>query len=124
MHRPHPDLPPTPRHQGAVRVRAALQHSSATPVPRPTRTQRRAPVSHRAYRWPDPTPPDTRRRDQRIPPSRLINSLKPAGHRLAAVFEAVHGVPVLLLEAGGARALESMAMPPAWPTLMGSSADW
>ncbi len=34
------------------------------------------------------------------------------------------GVRVLLLEAGGARALESMAMPPAWPTLMGSSADW
>jgi choline dehydrogenase-like flavoprotein len=34
------------------------------------------------------------------------------------------GVPVLLLEAGGARALESMAIPPAWPTLMGSSADW
>jgi choline dehydrogenase-like flavoprotein len=31
------------------------------------------------------------------------------------------GVRVLLLEAGGARALESMAMPPAWPTLMGSS---
>ncbi|MCU1608158.1 MAG: Choline dehydrogenase, partial [Pseudonocardiales bacterium] len=34
------------------------------------------------------------------------------------------GVPVLLLEAGGARALESMAIPPAWPPLMGSSADW
>src|SRR4051795_8810380 len=34
------------------------------------------------------------------------------------------GVQVLLLEAGGARALESMAVPPAWPTLMGSSADW
>jgi choline dehydrogenase len=34
------------------------------------------------------------------------------------------GVRVLLLEAGGARALESMAVPPAWPTLMGSTADW
>jgi choline dehydrogenase-like flavoprotein len=34
------------------------------------------------------------------------------------------GVRVLLLEAGGARALESMAIPPAWPTLMGSTADW
>jgi choline dehydrogenase-like flavoprotein len=34
------------------------------------------------------------------------------------------GVRVLLLEAGGARALELMAMPPAWPTLMESSADW
>jgi choline dehydrogenase-like flavoprotein len=34
------------------------------------------------------------------------------------------GVRVLLLEAGGARALESMALPPAWPTLMGSTADW
>jgi choline dehydrogenase len=31
---------------------------------------------------------------------------------------------VLLLEAGSGRALESMAMPPAWPTLMGSTADW
>src|SRR4051794_6073612 len=34
------------------------------------------------------------------------------------------GGRVLLLEAGGARALESMAVPPAWPTLMGSTADW
>src|SRR3954449_4396161 len=34
------------------------------------------------------------------------------------------GGRVLLLEAGGARALESMAVPPAWPTLMGSAADW
>jgi choline dehydrogenase-like flavoprotein len=34
------------------------------------------------------------------------------------------GVRVLLLEAGGARVLESMAIPPAWPTLMGSTADW
>jgi choline dehydrogenase len=34
------------------------------------------------------------------------------------------GVRVLMLEAGGARALESMALPPAWPTLMGSTADW
>ena len=33
------------------------------------------------------------------------------------------GARVLLLEAGGARALESMAIPPAWPTLMGSTAD-
>jgi choline dehydrogenase-like flavoprotein len=34
------------------------------------------------------------------------------------------GARVLLLEAGDAQALESMAIPPAWPTLMGSSADW
>src|SRR5918998_1788590 len=34
------------------------------------------------------------------------------------------GVRVLLLEAGAARPLESMAIPPAWPTLMGSTADW
>src|SRR2546423_15348750 len=34
------------------------------------------------------------------------------------------GVRVLLLEAGGARALESMAIPPAWPPPMGSTADW
>ncbi|HET9256247.1 MAG TPA: NAD(P)-binding protein [Pseudonocardiaceae bacterium] len=46
-----------------------------------------------------------------------------AGCVLAARLSA-DGVRVLLLEAGGARALESMAIPPAWPTLMGSSADW
>jgi choline dehydrogenase-like flavoprotein len=34
------------------------------------------------------------------------------------------GARVLLLEAGSARALESMAIPPAWPSLMGSTADW
>jgi choline dehydrogenase len=34
------------------------------------------------------------------------------------------GARVLLLEAGGARALKSMAIPPAWPSLMGSTADW
>jgi len=34
------------------------------------------------------------------------------------------GARVLLLEAGGARVLESMAIPPAWPSLMGSTADW
>ena len=28
------------------------------------------------------------------------------------------------LEAGGALALKSMAIPPAWPSLMGSTADW
>ncbi|WSA74101.1 GMC family oxidoreductase N-terminal domain-containing protein [Streptomyces sp. NBC_01800] len=31
---------------------------------------------------------------------------------------------VLLLEAGGSQPLEAMAIPPAWPTLLGSSADW
>jgi choline dehydrogenase-like flavoprotein len=34
------------------------------------------------------------------------------------------GVRVLLLEAGSAAPLESMAVPPAWPGLMGSTADW
>jgi len=34
------------------------------------------------------------------------------------------GVSVLLLEAGGGQALEAMAVPPAWPALMGSPADW
>jgi choline dehydrogenase len=46
-----------------------------------------------------------------------------AGCVLAARLSA-DGVRVLLLEAGGARALELMAVPPAWPTLMGSPADW
>ena len=31
---------------------------------------------------------------------------------------------VLLLEAGSAQPLEAMALPPAWPTLMQSSASW
>ncbi|MEU2715686.1 GMC family oxidoreductase N-terminal domain-containing protein [Streptomyces sp. NPDC007205] len=31
---------------------------------------------------------------------------------------------VLLLEAGGAEPLELMALPPAWPALQGTSADW
>ncbi|HET6298189.1 MAG TPA: GMC family oxidoreductase N-terminal domain-containing protein [Kribbella sp.] len=34
------------------------------------------------------------------------------------------GVRVLLLEAGDAQPLELMAVPPAWPSLMGSTADW
>jgi choline dehydrogenase len=34
------------------------------------------------------------------------------------------GVRVLLLEAGNARPLEAIAVPPAWPSLMGSTADW
>ena len=34
------------------------------------------------------------------------------------------GVRVLLLEAGSREALEAMAVPPAWPALMGSPADW
>ena len=34
------------------------------------------------------------------------------------------GARVLLLEAGGARALAAMAVPPAWPALLGSTADW
>lgn len=46
-----------------------------------------------------------------------------AGCVLAARLSA-DGARVLLLEAGGAQALEAMAIPPAWPTLMGSTADW
>src|SRR5919107_4325 len=34
------------------------------------------------------------------------------------------GARVLLLEAGSARALAAMAIPPAWPALLGSTADW
>jgi hypothetical protein len=77
VHRPHPDLQPTPRHQDPVRVHASLQHSSATPVPRPTCPQRRPSVSQHTSRRSDQTPPSTRWRGQRIPPSRLIQSTKP-----------------------------------------------
>jgi choline dehydrogenase len=34
------------------------------------------------------------------------------------------GARVLLLEAGGREPLEAMAVPPAWPSLEGTSADW
>jgi hypothetical protein len=60
-----------------VRVCAALQLSSATPGSRPTRTKRRSSVSCHADRRSDPTPPGTRRHNQRIPPSLLISSTKP-----------------------------------------------
>ncbi|MEV0804267.1 GMC family oxidoreductase N-terminal domain-containing protein [Kribbella sp. NPDC050281] len=35
-----------------------------------------------------------------------------------------NGVRVLLLEAGGRQPLEAMAIPPAWRSLMGTTADW
>src|SRR5919112_5454424 len=34
------------------------------------------------------------------------------------------GARVLLLEAGSGQALDAMAIPPAWPSLLGSTADW
>src|SRR5262249_52436950 len=47
-----------------------------------------------------------------------------AGWRLAArVLENGAG-RVLLLEAGSRQPLEAMSVPPAWPTLQGTSADW
>ena len=76
VHRPHPDLPPTPRHQGPVRVHAALQRSSTTPVPRPTRTQRQPPPNCPTSPPTHSTPQSTRWPDQRIPPRRLIPSTK------------------------------------------------
>lgn len=47
-----------------------------------------------------------------------------AGCVLAARLSATDGARVLVLEAGGREPLEAMAVPPAWPTLAGSSADW
>ena len=47
-----------------------------------------------------------------------------AGCVLAARLSEDPSTRVLLVEAGAATGPEMMALPPAWPTLMGSSADW
>ncbi|WP_433558426.1 GMC family oxidoreductase [Pseudonocardia xinjiangensis] len=47
-----------------------------------------------------------------------------AGCVLAARLSQDGSAHVLLLEAGSSQRTESMALPPAWPTLIGSSADW
>ena len=47
-----------------------------------------------------------------------------AGSVLAARLSEDPEVRVLLVEAGSADGPESMSVPPAWPALMGSSADW
>jgi choline dehydrogenase len=47
-----------------------------------------------------------------------------AGCVIAARLSEDSTARVLLLEAGSARPLDLMAVPPAWPSLMGSSADW
>jgi len=47
-----------------------------------------------------------------------------AGCVIAARLSEDSTARVLLLEAGSAQPLELMAVPPAWPALLGSSADW
>ncbi|MFF0050756.1 GMC family oxidoreductase [Streptomyces sp. NPDC005498] len=47
-----------------------------------------------------------------------------AGCVLAARLSEDSDVKVLLLEAGAAEPLDLMAVPPAWPALMGTEADW
>jgi choline dehydrogenase len=47
-----------------------------------------------------------------------------AGSVLAARLSEDPGTTVLLLEAGGTRPLPAMSVPPAWPELIGSAADW
>jgi choline dehydrogenase-like flavoprotein len=47
-----------------------------------------------------------------------------AGCVIAARLSEDDGARVLLLEAGGREPLEAMAVPPAWPSLEGTSADW
>jgi choline dehydrogenase len=47
-----------------------------------------------------------------------------AGCVLAARLSEEDGARVLVLEAGGRELLDVMAVPPAWPSLRGTSADW
>ena len=47
-----------------------------------------------------------------------------AGCVLAARLSEDDRARVLLLEAGGREPLDAVAVPPAWPTLEGTSADW
>ena len=47
-----------------------------------------------------------------------------AGCVLAARLSENGAARVLLLEAGGGQSLEAMSVPPAWPALQGTSADW
>jgi choline dehydrogenase-like flavoprotein len=47
-----------------------------------------------------------------------------AGCVLAARLSENGAAQVLLLEAGGREPLEAMSVPPAWPALQGTSADW
>ena len=47
-----------------------------------------------------------------------------AGSVLAARLSEDPGAEVLLIEAGSTRPLPAMSVPPAWPELMGSTADW
>jgi choline dehydrogenase len=47
-----------------------------------------------------------------------------AGCVLAARLSESSAARVLLLEAGGPEPLEAMSVPPAWPALQGTSADW
>jgi hypothetical protein len=50
MHRPAPHLQPTPRGRGAIGILHALQHPSATPVPKPTCAQRQGSTDHHVIR--------------------------------------------------------------------------
>ena len=47
-----------------------------------------------------------------------------AGCVLAARLSENGAARVLLLEAGSRQPLEAMSVPPAWPALLGTSADW
>ncbi|WP_406361248.1 GMC family oxidoreductase [Streptomyces sp. NBC_01579] len=54
----------------------------------------------------------------------LVVGAGSAGCVIAARLSEDSDARVLLLEAGESQPLEAMAIPPAWPTLLGSSADW
>ncbi|MER7807565.1 GMC family oxidoreductase N-terminal domain-containing protein [Streptomyces sp900116325] len=54
----------------------------------------------------------------------LVVGAGSAGCVVAARLSEDSDARVLLLEAGGSQPLEAMAIPLAWPTLQGSSADW
>src|SRR5215207_2093886 len=76
--------PARPGHDGARRVRRALQRTSPAPGLGPTPAQPR-PDGSDPDRQPDPTPQDPLRPDQRVPANSLIRARKPRSTRNTSI---------------------------------------